>query len=247
MHRQVPLTYLLIGDGRLARHLAYYFAASGMLFERWCRRDNDVQTLKDMARQSNHILLLISDDAIEDFIQSHPFLLQKSLIHCSGSLNSDMSQGCHPLMTFGDARYPKEFYPSIPFVCDKGFDFKQVFPQLTNPHYDLSPSKKALYHALAVMAGNFPQFIWQSVFAELQKNLELPHNILHPLIQKSMSNSFVSPDDAPTGPFVRGDRQTIQAHKQALKHTNLAGLYHSFDQWLSQQHTADQEVNNEHQ
>ncbi|KAA3638222.1 MAG: DUF2520 domain-containing protein [Proteobacteria bacterium] len=235
MPRQVPKNYLLIGDGRLARHLAYYFAASGLLFQRWSRRHNSSHELAELANQSDHILLLISDDGIEAFIQNHPLLLEKSLIHCSGSLNSDFSQGCHPLMTFGDTNYPQSFYPSIPFICDEGFDFEQTFPQLENPHYSLPKSKKAGYHALAVMAGNFPQFIWKSVFAAMTQNLHIPHTVLHPLIQQSMLNSFTSPETAPTGPFVRGDRQTIQRHKQALQSTDMADLYNAFDIWLSQQ------------
>ena len=36
MQRQVPSTYLLIGDGRLAKHLAHYFVARGLACEQWC-------------------------------------------------------------------------------------------------------------------------------------------------------------------------------------------------------------------
>jgi len=242
MQRQVPKNYLLIGDGRLARHLAYYFAASDMLYKRWSRRHDDSKVLIDLACEADHILLLISDDSIEDFIQSHPSLMGKSLIHCSGSLNSDFSQGCHPLMTFGGDHYSKSFYPSIPFICDEGFDFERTFPQLTNPHYSLPKSKKARYHALAVMAGNFPQFIWKSVFASMDQHLQLPHTVLHPLIQQSLLNSFNSSNNAPTGPFVRGDRQTIERHKQALQSTDMVDLYNAFDDWLNQQPPKDQGV-----
>ncbi len=241
MQRQVPLTYLLIGDGRLARHVTYYFASTGMLFTRWSRRHNNSHELSEMANQSDYILLLISDDAIETFIRNNPVLKDKSLVHCSGSLTSNLCQGCHPLMTFGNSYYPKSFYPSIPFVCDEGIDFEQIFPQLENPHYSLPKSKKAAYHALAVMAGNFPQFIWQSVFAAMEQELQLPHKLLHPFIQRSMLNSFESPNDAPTGPFVRGDAETIQRHKQALQSTNLIDIYNAFDSWLSQHQSKTQE------
>lgn len=241
MQRQVPTKYLLIGDGRLARHMAYYFAAYGMLCDCWSRRHNSSQELAAKANHADHILLLISDDAIEAFIENNPLLLDKSLIHCSGALNSQHSQGCHPLMTFGDSLYSKSFYSGIPFICDEGFDFKQTFPLLENTHYSLPQAKKASYHALAVMAGNFPQFIWQSVFATVEKNLELPHTILHPFIQQSLLNSFASPAQAPTGPFVRGDRKTIARHKQALNSTDMIDLYNAFDDWLSRHQSKSQD------
>ncbi len=234
MQRQVPPTYLLIGNGRLARHLAHYFTAKNLTYTQWNRRDKDLSALQDLSQQADYILLLIRDDQIDPFIQKHPFLTKKPLIHCSGSLNSAYSLACHPLMTFGDALYSDSFYSDIPFVCDEAVDFDQVFPQLDNPHYQLPQSKKPGYHAMAVMAANFPQFIWQSLFREWQENLQLPHDLLQPLIQQSLINSVKTPENAPTGPFVRGDRQTIDRHKQALKNTPLADLYDCFDHWLKQ-------------
>ncbi|GAA4818500.1 hypothetical protein GCM10011365_11320 [Marinicella pacifica] len=232
MQRQVPTTYLLIGDGRLARHLAHYFTAQKLLFEQWSRRRHDDQILQKMAADADCVLLLIDDDQIDDFINSHAFLTVKTLIHCSGSLVSRFSRACHPLMTFGDTLYPDSFYTNIPFVCDEEANFNQLFPQLNNPSFSLSQSKKSLYHAMAVMAANFPQFIWQSLFQMWDENLNLPHQLLKPLVQQSMLNSFESPQKAPTGPFVRGDSKTIERHQQALKHTPLADLYECFHHWI---------------
>ena len=239
MQRQVPSTYLLIGDGRLAKHLAHYFVARGLACEQWCRRHHKQSALAAMARKADYILLLISDDSIDKFIRQHSFLQEKPLIHCSGALNSSYSQACHPLMTFGAELYPLSLYPTIPFVCDEGFDFECVFPQLNNPHFKLPQSKKVMYHAMAVMAANFPQFIWQHVLQGWQDTLHLPQKILQPLIRQSLLNSFQSPDDAPTGPFVRNDQQTIHNHKQVLANTELAELYRCFDYWLNKKDDED--------
>ena len=233
MQRQVPKTYLLIGDGRLARHLAHYFSAQELRIKQWCRRHHSIGELQQMVQQADCILLLIRDDQIDPFIENHLFLTEKTVLHCSGSLNSRHSQACHPLMTFGDRLYPAAFYPNIPFVCDEGIEFNQIFPQLNNPNFALPQTKKSLYHAMAVMAANFPQFIWQSLFKEWQETLNLPHELLKPLVQQSLLNSFEAPQDAPTGPFVRGDNETIQRHQQALEHTTLADLYDCFYRWLS--------------
>ena len=70
MQRQVPLTYLLIGNGRLARHLAHYFTAKNLAYTQWNRRDKDLSELQDLSQQADYILLLIRDDQIDSFINN---------------------------------------------------------------------------------------------------------------------------------------------------------------------------------
>ena len=67
--RQVPdnPTYLLIGGGRLARHLGFYLKTLGVSFIQWKRHDQSVSELTQLLKKQNTILLCIKDDQLEHF------------------------------------------------------------------------------------------------------------------------------------------------------------------------------------
>jgi hypothetical protein len=68
--RQVP-KFLIIGNGRLARHLAHYFSLLKIKSVVQWDRSQPVPRLVELATGSSHILLAIKDDAIEPFIDAH--------------------------------------------------------------------------------------------------------------------------------------------------------------------------------
>ena len=189
-----PRRYALLGSGRLARHLGHYFRAEGLEMRAWARRPdpafNDLDLsahadpdsrLEAAVEDCTHVLLLLSDDAIEPFVRRHACLRGRILIHCSGALALDAVPGAHPLMTFADALYPDELYRRIPFVTDAdGPGFAELFPDLANPGYALAREKKALYHAYCVASGNFTSLLWERVFREFEAELGLPKAALLP-------------------------------------------------------------------
>lgn len=233
--------YALLGSGRLARHLGHYFRAEGLETRAWARRpdpafnDLDVTAhadpdarLEATVADCTHVLVLLSDDAIEGFIGRHGFLREKVLIHCSGSLALDAAQGAHPLMTFADALYPPEFYRRIPFVTDEdGPGFAELFPDLPNPGHALAPEKKALYHAYCVASGNFTSLLWEKVFAEFEAELGLPKSVLLPYMARIFAN-LEAPDSVATGPLVRKDMNTIKRNLAALDGDPLEDIYRAF-------------------
>ena len=89
-----PRSYLMIGDGRLAGHLSHYFDLEQIPHRRWHRRGGT--PVGDALQGASHVLLLISDDAIESFIRRHRRHAAPIWIHCSGSLDTDMAVGVHP-------------------------------------------------------------------------------------------------------------------------------------------------------
>ena len=108
--------YALLGSGRLARHLGHYFRAEGREIRAWARRpdpafnDLDVAAhgdaearLEATVESCTHVLVLLSDDAIEPFIGRHRFLRDKVLIHCSGALALEAAHqtGCSALVPTG--------------------------------------------------------------------------------------------------------------------------------------------------
>src|SRR3712207_1913721 len=150
------LHYGIIGDGRVARHFLHYFSLLDLPIQQWSRRlDEGKTSVEEKLAPCDVLLLLISDSAIDPFIEAHPSLKSKRLIHFSGSLSSELAHGAHPLMSFGPILYTLEQYERIHFVCDTGLEFGEIFPLLKNPAYSLPRESKALYHSLCVLSGNF--------------------------------------------------------------------------------------------
>jgi len=147
LKRQVPqktkASYFLIGEGRVAKHFSYYFDLLGLSFRSWSRKKNSPDEL-DLSNVS-HVLLLISDDALEPFFRQHKHLFkQKKVVHFSGCRSFDSIKSAHPLMSFGENLYDFDTYKNIPFVLEEGECLKEVLPGLENPSYFLSKEKKAL-------------------------------------------------------------------------------------------------------
>lgn len=226
--RQVP--YLIIGDGRLARHFSHYFQALGLPFQQWSRRqDPTAQQLKKLAESSERALILISDNAIEAFIQQHSYLQKLVCIHCSGSLTIDSAIGAHPLMTFAPNLYIDDEYQQIPFVIEQSkYTFSDLFPGLPNPAYFIAKSQKALYHSLCVLSGNFTSILWQKVFREFKQQLGFPPSIALPYLAKICENLATDPEAALTGPLARGDQKTLAANLKALEGDPFQAVYQAF-------------------
>ena len=227
MNRQVPKKYTIVGDGKVARHFMHYFNLVGISYNQWQRKQSTKQ-LQQAVAHSDVVLILISDDAIENFIHQHPFLNDKTLVHFSGVLTVDNASGCHPLMTFTQELYDLDSYQSIPFVCDEAVDFKALFPQLSNESFSIAKENKAYYHAMCVMAGNFTQILMRETTKQLNSELQFPKDILFPYLMQNSKNFIANPEKSATGPLERGDFSTINKHLQVLQDDALEGIYKSF-------------------
>jgi len=223
--RQVPL---FVGNGRLARHLKYYFTLLHLPFFSW-HRNKPLALLYEQAKYSSIILLLINDQAIESFISKHLLWTKVALIHCSGSLASSKAFGAHPLMTFGEDLYTEEIYRTIPFIIDDTAPpWHELFPGLPNTHFRINNSCKAKYHALCVLSGNFSCMLWQKLFQHFETELNLPASVAHPFLIRQMQNLLKNYTTSLTGPLMRQDKITIAENLRALAGDPFQTVYQSF-------------------
>jgi len=217
----------LVGRGRVARHLAHWFALESIPHQKWHR--GSPESLESTLKACKTILLAVNDDAIEAVAAAHPVLEQKRTIHLSGSRTIPGIPGLHPLMTFGPELYDIDIYRSIPFVGEAGGPaFSDVFPTLPNPAYELNPGNKALYHALCVMSGNFTTLLWARAFKGFEDDLGLPREILLPYLARTAANLKLHPDGVLTGPLSRGDVRTVEANLNALGTDPWREVYRAF-------------------
>lgn len=219
--------YGIIGNGRMAKHLRYYFSLLNIPCVQWSRSQSE-EELQQLIHNSTHILVLISDDAIIPFIDAHPELATKTLVHFSGSLVTDKALGVHPLMTFSNELYDLNTYASFPFVCEEGVDFNMLFPALQNPYFSVKKEHKAYYHSLCVMCGNFTTILWSEIFESFKNKLGMPKEILFPFMVQIFKNLQRNHKTALTGPVSRKDKKTIVSNLEALSRSPYQDLYYGF-------------------
>ena len=86
---------------------------------------------------------------------------------------------------------------------------------------DIPPGKKPAYHAAAVISSNFP-VVLASVASHLLNSIGVPEASAYGAVESLMMGAFANmkqavPDDALTGPVVRGDPEAIDKHLRALR------------------------------
>ena len=218
--------YLLVGSGRLSRHLQHYLGLEAIRWRQWDRSSS--VPLSELLVAARAVLLLISDDAIEGFLNQYAVPGGPPWVHCSGSLTTDLASGFHPLMAFGDELYDQPTYRRMAFVGERGRTaFSELFPELPNPCFEIDPGSKSLYHALCTMAGNFSTLVWLKAFADFEERLGIPAAALHPYLEQITANleGSISPL---TGPLARGDRNTVATHLSALQGDPYREVYRAF-------------------
>lgn len=237
--RQVPKenghnSFLIIGSGRLARHLKHYLELKGISALIWSRTQNGLEDLKLKIQRSSWIALAISDSAIEDFYKTHiREYTSKKCIHFSGALYIPNVYGCHPLCSFTHDLYELSFYEKIPLVLDSNSsEILNLFTNFKNPKQYLDPQKKSLYHALCVMGGNFSVILWEYLFEKFKIDLNLDPKFLGPYLIRTFQNLenelIESTGSVLTGPLVRGDFKVIQKHLEVLKSDPYSEIYRAF-------------------
>lgn len=227
---QVPLkNYTLIGNGRVATHFKQYLSLLSIPCFQWARKTHTIDQLKDFVNQSDILLLLIKDDAIDSFFNGHPFLWNKPVIHFSGSQVIENCPGVHPLMTFGPELYDLETYQKISFITEKGeATFQELFPRLPNVSHSIEKKDKILYHALCVLAGNFSMLLWRKFFQDFENKLGLPREIAFPYMDQVTKNMKRKGESPLTGPLVRNDISTIEKHLNVLQGDHYQNVYKAF-------------------
>lgn len=222
--RQVPVFHI-VGPpppkGRVATQMRRYLALLGA-------------NVTDRLEAATHILVLLKDSQIDPFLRdlSPEQRSGRTFVHFSGSLVTPLAYGAHPLFSFSGRALSEEELRAIPFVVEReGPGFARLLPGLPNRSFAIPRHQKPLYHALCVMAGNFPVLLWQETFAEAHRQFGARAEWLRPYLQSIVDNAVHSPETALTGPLVRGDLETLRHDLSALRGSKLESLFEAFVKW----------------
>lgn len=222
-------TVLIIGAGRMAQHLTYWNSLlnNPNILTYWNRKENSVEELNQKIKQASIVWLAISDSSISLFFDQYLSNCQISAVHFSGALQDSRIISAHPLMSFPTDLMPASVYSQIHFVLTGVTNLQKVLPGFLNSFSLLDEKHKGLYHALCVIAGNFPQLLWSETLPEFEK-LNIPTKAVDIYIQQITTNFIELKSRALTGPLIRKDTTTIAKNLQSLEKSKLKKIYNSF-------------------
>jgi predicted short-subunit dehydrogenase-like oxidoreductase (DUF2520 family) len=225
----------IVGRGRVGRSLAKAAELAGIEV-----RLTSVDQAIEAVDGADAALICVPDDSIAetcDRIASSP---PRLIGHVSGAtrleaLSPAAQNGAsifslHPLQTFADERTPMEGTPAAIAGGDAdAVSFARSLAEaLGMTPFEVPEESRAAYHAAAAMASNLLVALEESA-AEVLSRLGIGNarELLAPLVLRSASNWAEHGPKALTGPIARGDRATVQRHREALAETapELVRLY----------------------
>lgn len=238
----------ILGSGNMADFLLRAFHGAGIHIEALIARDLDAvrknlpsSTFSDKLLDSSnlkelksHMLFLaISDDAIAEVTKNYTFKDNQCVIHTSGAVNLHEIQHSNKGV----------FYPLQTLTSGRSLDFSQVplliessdktseqvllslGKKISTKVLAVNSSQRLRYHLAAVFVSNFVNHLYHSAQGILQKN-NLPLDLLFPLMQESLDKAReIGPWKAQTGPALRNDEVTLNAHREILKEDDLKAIY----------------------
>jgi predicted short-subunit dehydrogenase-like oxidoreductase (DUF2520 family) len=207
-------TVRVIGAGRVGTALAARLAERGV-------------ELSD--RGAELVLLCVPDAAIAEVARSvevGPWIAHVSGATPLSALDPHRRRfALHPLQTFTHARGPEQLDGAWAAVTAETEDARELGFELARllglEPFALADDARPLYHAGAAIASNYLVTLHR-VAADLFRAAGAPPEALTPLMRRTIDNGFEL-----TGPIERGDWETVEAHRRAIRATrpDLEPLY----------------------
>jgi predicted short-subunit dehydrogenase-like oxidoreductase (DUF2520 family) len=238
----------LIGAGNLATQLGIALHDEGYLISQVYSRTKKsasvlagkinasaITDIKKLNTNSTIYIIAVKDDAIEN-IAKQLQLKDQIVVHTSGTVSMDVLKQC--------SKNIGVFYPLQTFSKNKKTDFKntpicieannkatsttlQYFAKSISTNVqNINSDQRKIIHLAAVFACNFSNHMYAIASEILEKN-KLSFDILKPLIGETADKiKNNAPAKMQTGPAIRGDKKTMDAHLILLSDTKqLENIY----------------------
>lgn len=232
----------MLGAGNVAWHLApalekagheivAVYSQSQSSAAALAQRLNNPQVLTEpdfLNQPADLYLVSVPDKALPQLLTEAKFPENSLVAHTSGTTSIEVFKPYsqikgavfYPLQTFSK-EMPVNF-TEIP-ICLEGPEsaamelLQKVAGSLSEKVMEVSSEKRKVLHVAAVFACNFTNHLFGISADILQKN-QLPFEMLQPLIKQTVAKAFANnPFAVQTGPAVRHDENTLQAHRQMLQ------------------------------
>lgn len=246
---------VLLGTGNVATHLFRAFSASetirvkqvynhsaDSLVPFGCR--TNVTTSLDELVQADIYLLALKDDVIPD-LAARLGRIKGLVVHTSGAVALNAMKGpdriavFYPLQTF--SRELDVTYKDIPFCVEVRHEadlklLKDLASGISGKVYEISSVQRKKLHLAAVFVCNFVNHLY-SIGEEICRENDIPFEILQPLIRETAEKiQASSPGNVQTGPAIRKDQSTIDAHLDLIKNRENQEIYQLLTQAIQSFH-----------
>ena len=237
----------IIGPGHVGRGLFRAFRASevkvvGLHGKRPSGVASSSGALPEEMSGANVVIACVRDPQLEETLGEVMAAAKSGLVE-RGTVILHTSAIAEPdgLRALSDAGFPGgTFHPLVPFsdpemsaeLLRKGWigidgenaaksASRRLAGHLGARTLDIPPGKKPAYHAAAVIASNFPAVL-ASVAGHLLHDIGIPDASAYQAVESLMSGALANmkqalPDDALTGPIMRGEAETVGKHVRALQ------------------------------
>jgi predicted short-subunit dehydrogenase-like oxidoreductase (DUF2520 family) len=233
----------ILGAGNVAWHLAPALENAGHTITEIYSRDiksaekltNQVYVAEakddlDFSESEAQIFILaVSDDAISELANEVILPDESILVHTSGTVPLS-------ILGYSSASYTGIFYPlqsftksreiafeEVPFLLeadDAGIlqKLKKMAKSLSPLVYTVKSNDRMAVHVAAVFASNFTNHLLR-IAEEIMHRQGLDYEMLKPLVIESIGKSLeIGAKKAQTGPAIRGDMETLEAHYRFLNY-----------------------------
>ena len=245
----------LIGSGNVATHLGAAFKNAGHQIVQVHSREpqhaallayhikaEPISSLDDINSETDLFIVAVKDDAIAG-IAEQLARFDKLIVHTSGATSLSVLElftanagVFYPLQTFSTNKEVN--FSAVP-LCIEGSD-ETITKLLLNLAWTISENvsrvdseKRKILHLAAVFACNFPNYLYYAAGALLAQH-GLEFDLLRPLIAETATKVQEHlPLQVQTGPAIRNDVKTIDAHLQLLDHNaDLKEVYSLLSQLI---------------
>lgn len=169
--------------------------------------------------EADLVVLCVPDRAVAEVARSlpqGPWVAHTSGATRLGALDPHRRRfALHPLQTFQPGLGPEQLdgaWGAVSAESDEAREAGFALARLLGLEpFVLDDGERPLYHAAATVAAAFLATL-HAAAADLMEAAGAPPSALEPLMRRTMDNGFL-----PTGPFLRGDRDTVSAHLAAIR------------------------------
>lgn len=203
----------VIGAGRAGRTIAARLRERGLSVTATGRNDPGPATQPDL------VLLCVPDAAIAEVarqVEAGPWIAHVSGATTLGALDPHTRRfSVHPLQTLSAERGAGQLDGAWAAFTGETEEARGTARWLAETlglrPFELADADRPLYHAAAVIAGNYLVTLYRAA-SVLFEQVGAPPEALVPLMERTIDNGFVL-----TGPIARGDWSTVEAHLAALE------------------------------
>lgn len=241
-----PIKISIIGSGNLATQLGLALYKEGYLISQVYSRNKKNASLlskkikaeaitdfKNLSKNSSIYIIAVKDDSIESvakqlkFLHKSPLGKDQIVVHTSGSVSMNVLKKAsknygvfYPLQTFSKEKQVS--FKAIPICIEANSDNTSTTLQyfaksISNNVQKVNSEQRKKIHVAAVFACNFSNHMY-SIAEQLLAKDKLSLDLLKPLIEETANKIKESkPSKVQTGPAIRNDKKTMDAHLKLLK------------------------------